>query len=49
MNVLKRPVRFIAAAKSCRRPFLGAAIRATGAIPVERPQDLAYKGEGKIV
>lgn len=49
MTVLKRPISFIAAAKSCRRPFLGAVIRGTGAIPVERPQDIAFKGEGKIV
>lgn len=49
MNVIKRPISFIAAAKSCRRPLVGALIRGSGAIPVERPQDLSYKGEGKIV
>lgn len=49
MTVLKRPISFIAAAKSCRRPFVGAMIRGTGAIPVERPQDIAFRGEGKIV
>ncbi len=48
MNVVDRPISFIAAAKSCRRTFVGACIRATGAIPVERPQDIAFKGEGKI-
>lgn len=49
MNVVKRPISFIAAAKSCRRPFVGGLLRGSGAIPVERPQDLAYKGEGKII
>lgn len=49
MAILKRPISFIAAAKSCRRPFIGSLIRGTGAIPVERPQDVARKGEGKIV
>ena len=49
MNVVDRPISFIAAAKSCRRTFLGPTIRATGAIPVERPQDIAFKGEGKII
>lgn len=48
MNVIDRPISFIAAAKSCRRTFVGPAIRATGAIPVERPQDIAFKGDGKI-
>jgi glycerol-3-phosphate O-acyltransferase / dihydroxyacetone phosphate acyltransferase len=48
MNVVDRPISFIAAAKSCRRALVGAGLRATGAIPVERPQDIAFKGEGKI-
>jgi glycerol-3-phosphate O-acyltransferase/dihydroxyacetone phosphate acyltransferase len=49
MTVLNRPINFIAAAKSCRRTFLGPLIRGTGAIPVERPQDIAFKGEGTII
>lgn len=49
MSKVKRPIHFIAAAKSCRRTFVGPLIRGTGAIPVERPQDVARKGEGKIV
>jgi glycerol-3-phosphate O-acyltransferase / dihydroxyacetone phosphate acyltransferase len=49
MNVVKRPISFIAAAKSCRRTFIGPIIRGTGAIPVERPQDLAVKGSGRII
>jgi glycerol-3-phosphate O-acyltransferase/dihydroxyacetone phosphate acyltransferase len=49
MANVKRPISFIAAGISCRRTFLGPLIRATGAIPVERPQDIAYKGKGIIV
>jgi len=49
MAALKRPISFIAAAKSCRRTFVGPLIRGTGAIPVERPQDVATKGKGKII
>lgn len=49
MNVIKRPISYIAAAKSCRRPFIGALLRGSGVIPVERPQDLTSKGEGTIV
>jgi 1-acyl-sn-glycerol-3-phosphate acyltransferase len=32
-----RPISFIIAAKSYRKPFLGLLSRAIGAIPVERP------------
>ena len=49
MANVPRAISFIAAAVSCRRTFVGPLIRATGAIPVERPQDIAYKGKGKIV
>lgn len=49
MANVKRPISFIAAAVSCRRTFVGPLIKATGAIPVERPQDIAYKGKGKII
>lgn len=44
-----RPLSFIAAAVSMRRTFVGPLIKATGAIPVERPHDIARKGKGKIV
>jgi 1-acyl-sn-glycerol-3-phosphate acyltransferase len=49
MAVLKRRISFIAAAKSCRRTFVGPMIRGTGAIPVERPQDITEKGLGQII
>ena len=50
MNTLKRKIRFIAAAKSCRRPLLGHMILGSGAIPVERPQDVEpVSANGKIV
>lgn len=49
MANIKRSISFIAAAVSCRRTFVGPLIKATGAIPVERPQDIAHKGKGKII
>jgi glycerol-3-phosphate O-acyltransferase/dihydroxyacetone phosphate acyltransferase len=49
MAILKRPISFIAAAKSCRRPIVGPLILGTGAIPVERPNDVAVKGKGVII
>jgi len=49
MSKVKRQIHFIAAAKSCERTFLGPLIRGTGAIPVERAQDRAKAGPGKIV
>ena len=49
MRTINRPIHFIAAAKSCRRPILGSLITGSGAILVERPQDLARKGDGVIV
>ena len=50
IHVLNRPVSFIAAAKSVRKNFVGHLIRATGAIPVERPQDVGREnGKGKII
>lgn len=49
-HVLNRPVSFIAAAKSVRRNFVGHLIKAAGAIPVERPQDVEkVKGPGTIL
>mmetsp|Transcript_16131 Transcript_16131/g.50709 ORF Transcript_16131/g.50709 Transcript_16131/m.50709 type:complete len:576 (+) Transcript_16131:92-1819(+) len=44
----ERPVRFLCAAKSMRRPLIGRLARAARAIGVERPQDLATKGRGTI-
>ncbi len=49
MANINRPISFIAAAVSCRRPFIGSIIKGTGAIPVERPQDITRKGKGKII
>eukprot|EP00658_Telonema_sp_P-2_P013635 TRINITY_DN15169_c0_g2_i5.p1 TRINITY_DN15169_c0_g2~~TRINITY_DN15169_c0_g2_i5.p1 ORF type:complete len:493 (+),score=85.30 TRINITY_DN15169_c0_g2_i5:142-1620(+) len=43
-----KPVKFLAAAKSMRRKYVGAVAKAMGAIGVERPQDLAKKCEGLI-
>ena len=40
VNAVPRPISFIAAAKSARRPIIGQLINASGAIPVERPQDI---------
>jgi 1-acyl-sn-glycerol-3-phosphate acyltransferase len=34
MAIVKRPISFIAAAVSCRRPVIGPLIKGTGAIPV---------------
>ena len=49
MANIKRPISFIAAAASCRRTLVGPIIKGTGAIPVERPQDIAKKCKGKII
>lgn len=48
VSLMKRQVQFIAAAKSMRRAVIGHIGRALKSIPVERPQDLAVKGKGKI-
>lgn len=45
----QRQISFIAAAVSCRRTFIGPLIRGTGAIPVERAQDISRRGEGKVI
>ena len=39
---------YLAAAKSMRRRFVGAMARVMQSIPVERPQDLAFKGAGEV-
>lgn len=49
MTAVKRHVRFLTAAKSMRRPFVGLLARSMNSIPVERPQDLAKEGAGLIV
>lgn len=43
-----RDVRFMVAGKSMRRPVLKQLFEASRAIPVERAQDLAKLGEGKV-
>lgn len=43
-----RPVRFLCAAKSMKRPIVGNLARSVKAISVERPQDLARKGRGTV-
>jgi glycerol-3-phosphate O-acyltransferase/dihydroxyacetone phosphate acyltransferase len=40
MNAVPRPMHFIAAAKSMKRPIVGDLLKGSGAIPVERPQDI---------
>ena len=40
MNAVPRPINFVAAAKSMRRPIIGHLLKGAGAIPVERPQDM---------
>jgi glycerol-3-phosphate O-acyltransferase/dihydroxyacetone phosphate acyltransferase len=44
----ERPISFIIAAKSYRRPIIGWFAKQIQAIPVERPQDLVSKGLGTI-
>lgn len=44
VSIMKRKVNFVAAAVSVRRMIVGRLIKLTEAIPVERAQDLAYKG-----
>ena len=45
---IARQVRFIVAAKSMRRPIIGHFARMFMGIPVERGQDVAVQGSGKI-
>jgi glycerol-3-phosphate O-acyltransferase/dihydroxyacetone phosphate acyltransferase len=44
----ERPISFIIAAKSYRKPVIGWFAKQIHAIPVERPQDLVQKGPGTI-
>mmetsp|Transcript_13221 Transcript_13221/g.22429 ORF Transcript_13221/g.22429 Transcript_13221/m.22429 type:complete len:108 (+) Transcript_13221:416-739(+) len=43
-----RDVRFMVAATSMRRPLIGSLFRMGKSIPVERAQDLAFLGKGKL-
>jgi glycerol-3-phosphate O-acyltransferase/dihydroxyacetone phosphate acyltransferase len=44
-----RSISFLIAMKSWKRRVIGDAAKMLGAVPVLRPQDIAFKGEGKIV
>ncbi|GMI46879.1 hypothetical protein TrCOL_g2549 [Triparma columacea] len=44
-----RSISFLIAMKSWKRRVIGDAAKLLGAVPVLRPQDIAFKGEGKIV
>jgi 1-acyl-sn-glycerol-3-phosphate acyltransferase len=44
----RKDVAMIAAAVTMRRKYVGGGARMLGAVPVERPQDLAVSGKGKI-
>lgn len=44
-----RPISFMIAKKSYDRPYIGDVAKALCAVPVQRPQDIAVKGGGKIV
>lgn len=44
----KREINFVAAAVSLRRRIIGDLLKISSAIPLERAQDLATKGVGKI-
>lgn len=46
MSVCDRPVRFLIAAVSYRKIFVGFFAKCLGAIPVERTNDIKIKGEG---
>lgn len=45
---VKREINFVAAAASIRRRIIGDLLKISGAIPLERAQDLAKKGQGTI-
>ena len=48
LSFAKRDVKFLVAAKSVKKPIVGTFCRMLESIPVERPQDLAKKGTGKV-
>jgi glycerol-3-phosphate O-acyltransferase/dihydroxyacetone phosphate acyltransferase len=45
----ERAISFMIAKKSYDRPYIGDVAKALCAVPVQRPQDIAVKGQGKIV
>ena len=52
MNLIgatKRPISFLIAKKSYDRRYIGDVAKAIGAVPVIRPQDVAFAGTGKIL
>lgn len=49
LSFAKRDVKFLVAAKSTKKPVVGTFCNMLESIPVERPQDLAKKGKGKVV
>lgn len=49
VSIVPREVSFIMAAKSVRRPVIGHIAKMINVVPVERPQDLAKNGKGKIL
>lgn len=44
IRMTPRTINFISAAKSMRRPVIGPLIKMSGAIPLERAQDVAKPG-----
>ncbi|CEM05710.1 unnamed protein product [Vitrella brassicaformis CCMP3155] len=46
---MPRDVSFLVAAKSFHRPVIGMLCKGAGCIPVKRPQDLTFKGKGKLI
>ncbi len=49
LSFARRDVQFLVAAKSTRKPIVGFFTRIFETIPVERPQDLAKPGSGRVV
>lgn len=49
VGLFPREVSFIMAAKSVRRRVIGDLAKMIHVVPVERPQDLAKPGKGKIL
>lgn len=48
LGYVKREISFLIAMKSWRLPVVGHLSRAMKSIPLERPQDVAFKGMGKV-
>lgn len=46
--MIPRPIRFLIAEKSLKRPIIGCLAKGAGAIAVARPQDKVYRGLGLI-